>query len=337
MMRSISKTTMAIALIFMVFTASAELVTKQTTAVGIGPSKSEAIHDGLLQAAGQAFGFNGNENAQFSLGLKNTEGTLGIVAALNTTMSLLTNIPQNNPITGYELLDAKQMDDGKWQASVTLFYAEIEGLDPDSNRPSVVVNFGAEIDGQKLENIIENILVDSKNFDVLERDNAAIFDEERFFIESGDAGRDQIARVGKAIGADYLITGNIYPPSGFANREYKIVASNETRYNTSLKIKYSYKILEFSSRKIIASESNAFSFSERSKKPIGAQNVTDGMLKDIADEIVTKTFALILPDEPLSVSSPVSNTDADSKSTPKKSSKQKSKETIQAKKHKFLN
>jgi hypothetical protein len=89
--------------------------------------------------------------------------------------------------------------------------------------------------------------------------------------------------------------GHFSSPKGQVNDEYLIKASNQVLYDTNITMEYSYKVLEFSSRRIKLSRTGHLTVSERSKRKLGINSIINTMLYDVAEEVVSETFDAIYP------------------------------------------
>ena len=79
-----------------------------------------------------------------------------------------------------------------------------------------VVRVGIDVDVQNVWNLqdefrssVEALLTQGRRFGVLDRSRPDVYEAEKQLLQSGDAGPGERARLGKVLGADYLLYGVI--------------------------------------------------------------------------------------------------------------------------------
>lgn len=250
-------------------------VTEATmTATGNGLSRDEAVQAALVSAAGQAFGIQ--LSAQSSSASLAAEATTNqgnenaYLTVLNKEVTQRVNSPNNSPILGYTIDNVSQ-NGPSWEATVTLRYAKFEQMGAKSERRSIIVVTQEKRFRDLLINNIEQALVGSRRFDVLNRDNQALFEQEKAFVTGSDAAAAEVARLGQASGADYLVVAS-FPSMGISNNQRETIRlTGEVLVQSSVSGTVSIEVIEFSSRKLKWSGTEKFSATYKGASAVGNQ------------------------------------------------------------------
>ena len=221
---------------------------------GNGASRQAAIAGALADAAAQAFGVVIDASMVSEIASIETSTSEGddsqVLDALNARVSTRLQRPGNRPILGYRVVRADRGANGWWEAEVVLRYASYRKLGaPSSRRTVVVAARGGPYKGL-VADVVEKALVDSRRFDILDRDDRDFYDQEKLFIQGGDAARAEIARLGNALGADYLVIAEL-DDLGIVNNQHETIRlTGEVLVRSSFSGKLRMQVVEFSSRKV---------------------------------------------------------------------------------------
>lgn len=268
---------MWLALLFLglfVTVANAQVTEATMTATGNGLSREEAIQSALVSAAGQAFGIQ--IDAQSSSASMAAEATSNqasenlYLSVLNKEVTQRVNAPNNSPILGYNIDNVFQAGPS-WEATVTLRYARFEQIGASSDRRSMVVVTQEKRFRELLLNNIEQALVGSRRFDVLNRESQALFEQEKAFITGGDAAAAEVARLGQASGADYMVVASFPSMSISNNQRETIRLTGEVIVRSSVSGAVSIEVIEFASRKLKWSGTEKFSATYQGATAVGNQ------------------------------------------------------------------
>lgn len=294
-----TRTALAVAMFWLVSGISQAQVTEATmTATGNGLSRDEAVQAALVGAAGQAFGIK--LNAQSSSASLAAEATTGqgtenaYLSILNKEVSQRVNSPSNSPILGYSV-DSLSQNGSSWEATVTLRYAKFEQVGAKSDRRSMIVVTQDKRFRDLLINNIEQALVGSRRFDVLNRDNQALFEQEKAFVTGSDAAAAEVARLGQASGADYLVVAS-FPSLGISNNQRETIRlTGEVLVQSSVSGSVSIEVIEFSSRKLKWSGTEKFSATYKGASAVSTQAlsklVSNASLK-LVDQLVEAIYPI---------------------------------------------
>lgn len=278
--------------------SSAQVTEAAITADGVGVSRDAAIEDALVSAASQAFGVRLNSssisnNVQLDAATDDEEHNV-MISSLNKVIQKELNSPQNAPILGYDILSIDQFNDNEWQATVELRYAKYEQIGSDSNRRSVVVTSKNKRYKQMLIETVSESVVNSRRFDVLNRENDEFFQDEKMFIMSSDAGAAEMSRLSQASGADYLIIADL-PSLGISNNQRETIhMTGEVLVKSSVSGALRLQVIEFSSRKLKWQGTEKFGATYKDVSAIGPVTLSK-LINNAANVLIDKMVAAIYP------------------------------------------
>lgn len=291
-----------VAALLLVLGAAAPLyaqVTEQSvSADGSGLTQEEAVQSALVNAASQAFGFQLQAVTQVQ-GVSvdasvNGQDQSTYLSAINKQVQQRLNSSGNNPILGYTVDQAFATGQTGWQATVTMRYATYEKLGAASDRRGVVVTTQDKRYRDLLLGNVEQSLVASRRFDVLNRDNQALFEQEKSFIESDDAAQVEVARLGQAAGADYLVIVQLQN-FGLANNQRETIhMTGEVLVKSSVSGALKLEVIEFASRKVKWSGSQKFGATYKGASAVGSAAL-GGLISAAADKLVDRMVTAIYP------------------------------------------
>lgn len=273
-------------------------VTEATmTATGNGLSRDEAVQAALVSAAGQAFGIKlSAQSTSSSLAAEattNQGNENAYLSVLNKEVTQRVNSPNNSPILGYTI-DSVSQNGPSWEATVTLRYAKFEQMGVKSERRSMIVVTQEKRFRDLLINNIEQALVGSRRFDVLNRDNQALFEQEKAFVTGSDAAAAEVARLGQASGADYLVVAS-FPSLGISNNQRETIRlTGEVLVQSSVSGTVSIEVIEFSSRKLKWSGTEKFSATYKGASAVGNQALSK-LVSNASVKLVDQLVEAIYP------------------------------------------
>ncbi|WP_297447296.1 CsgG/HfaB family protein [uncultured Campylobacter sp.] len=225
--------------------------TKSSTGEGVGLTREEAINNAIIEAVGKMGGVNINSlrksnSSVFSNGLDTT-----IQDHYSEQISKATK----GRVDSYEINSIEQDENGKYMANVTIFKTtttkkyQAPGLSAD-NRRSISV-FDSTPDptkrgiGAVLQQKIITNLLQSRKFNVLDRDSNGYYEMEKALIQSGNAAKDEIYKLKNVLGTDYILLFSISALDG------KQKTSNLTgKSKMEAEVVIDYRVLLFATRQI---------------------------------------------------------------------------------------
>lgn len=277
---------------------SAQVSEATMSAEGTGLTREAAIQSALVNAASQAFGVDLQSSMQSvtvaaDTVVDNQEHNL-MLSALNKNVQQVLRTPGNAPILGYSVDYASQLAEAGWEAGVTLRYAKFERLGADSQRRSVVVVGKHPRYGALLNRTVGESLIGSRRFDVLTRENDAIFESEKDFILSEDTALAEMSRLSQASGADYLVIAELAQLGISNNQRETIQMTGEVLVKSSVSGALRLQIVEFASRKVKWSGTQKFGGTYEGASSIGASTLS-ALIGKAADTLVESMVAAIYP------------------------------------------
>ncbi len=208
--------------LFNFFLALAEesFITVRKQVVGYGSTENEAVQNAIIEAIKQVYGFS-LEGAT-TLQTKETEKISGDIN-LNIQKNSIARVLMEKYkgfVDSYRILQVKKESPDSYKAIVEVYIKKYvpPGLNPDNRRKLAVYPFKVEenhlpLPKQKVEEIftdtLTNYMVHSRKFTVLERVDKTALNREVMEVASNLADRREIVKLGRRLGADYLLIGKV--------------------------------------------------------------------------------------------------------------------------------
>ena len=280
--------------------AQAQVVEATERATATGTSKRQAIEAAVVQATGQAFGMTVNAVTSTSDSMTvtggETAGSSKFLTKVNDQVQQKIKSSTNNPITGYSVDGLKQLPNSLWEATVTIKYAKFKAIGQKSDRRSMVVITNEQKYKELLIGDFSRALVGTRRFDVLNRENQNLFEKEKAFITGGDAAKAEVARLGQATGADYLVIVNLQGLNIANDRREKIAMTGETLVSSGASGTVSVEVIEFASRKVKWTGSEKFSGNYGGATSVSTSNLS-ALISGASSKLVNQLVASIYPIE----------------------------------------
>jgi hypothetical protein len=279
--------------------AAAAQVTEATiTAEGSGMTRDEAVAAALASAAGQAFGVELNASSvsetMAAEAVTDTSSENVMLSAVNRSVVQVVKSPTNSPILGFTIDSAGQGIGNTWDAQVTLRYAKYQKLGGDTDRRGVVVMANDKRYRSLLTSTVSESLVASRRFDVLNRDHAALFEDEKDFVLGSDAGSAEVARLSLATGADYLLIAELQSLGIRNNMRETIRMTGEVLVKSAVSGTLKLQMIEFSTRKVKWSSSEKFGGTYEGVSSIGSGTLGK-LIGNAADKLMDRLVTGIYP------------------------------------------
>jgi hypothetical protein len=285
-------------LILFSHTGFAQVMEMSAAGEGSGVTREQAVAAALTSAAGQAFGVTidaATVSNSLAIEASDNSGSSSLMMnQLNQVVAQRVSSPGNKPILGYTINFANESGAGVWKAGVTMRYAQFKKLGGTSDRRSVVVTSNEKRYRDLLTTTVGQSIVASRRFDVLNRENAALFNQEAAFIQGSDAANAEVARLGQASGADYIVIAEIQGLSLANNQRQTIQMTGEVLVRSSVSGILKLQVVEFSSRKVKWSASEKFGGTYGGVSSISDQTLI-GLVSGAADKLVQKMISSIYP------------------------------------------
>jgi hypothetical protein len=149
----------------------------------------------------------------------------------------------------YDILSVSQEGSSLWKAEVGIEYAAYQELGTPSTRRTVVVAALGEYRSVKFAEKVQDSLVATRRFDVLERNISEVFEKEKKFLRGADSADGEIARLANVKGADYMFLVEIRNPV-VVNQTEIIKLTGESKRHSRVSFEIRAQILETASREL---------------------------------------------------------------------------------------
>ncbi|EQB3222606.1 CsgG/HfaB family protein [Campylobacter upsaliensis] len=267
--------------------------TQSSTGEGVGLTREEAINSAIIEAVGKMGGVNINSlrksnSSVFSNGLDTT-----IQDHYSEQISKATK----GRVDSYEINSIEQDENGKYMANVTIFKTtttkkyQAPGLSAD-NRRSISV-FDSTPDptkrgiGAALQQKIITNLLQSRKFNVLDRDSNGYYEMEKALIQSGNAAKDEIYKLKNVLGTDYILLFSISALDG------KQKTSNLTgKSKMEAEVVIDYRVLLFATRQIKFANTLSMKVALKDDSLSTNEQVLGQIARQISNDILNAIYPL---------------------------------------------
>jgi curli biogenesis system outer membrane secretion channel CsgG len=258
-----------ILLIFFSFaTLFAEVYTKNDVrvyeGVGQGFSRKEAVNNALAEAMEQINGVTINKEVLSEDIVVDSDKDSNSAFIFDSKIKKISH----GRVDSYKIKSVKKDESGRYEAVVeivkkkTSYAYKSPGLNPKNRRALAVIPFeykpkynlyGASIDGRalslRLTQSVVNKITQTRKFSVLDRQNSKYYELEKRFLTSGNSEPSELARLGRRLGVDYFIIGQIldFAMAGESKTNYY---TSETKSKNHAFITLSYRILNVPTQQI---------------------------------------------------------------------------------------
>ncbi|HHY1339020.1 TPA: CsgG/HfaB family protein [Campylobacter jejuni] len=265
--------------------------TKQAQGEGYGVTYEQAVGKALADAISRMYGGSLSQSTNFKTKSTKDKNGQNLEKSFNDEIRRATK----GSFDSYEVISKIQTNDGfnvkvVIKKTTTTKKYQAPGLSAD-NRRSITV-FDSTPDaakrgiGSALQQKIISDLLQSRKFNVLDRDSSGYYEMEKALIKSGDAASDEVYKLKNVLATDYILLFSI---SGL---EGKQKTSNLTgKSKTEIEVIVDYRVLLFATRQI--KFSNTLSMKVNLKDNSLSANET--ALKQIANRISGDILNAIYP------------------------------------------
>ncbi|HFU5770448.1 TPA: CsgG/HfaB family protein [Campylobacter jejuni] len=265
--------------------------TKQAQGEGYGVTYEQAVGKALADAIFRMYGGSLSQSTNFKTKSTKDKNGQNLEKSFNDEIRRATK----GSFDSYEVISKIQTNDGfnvkvVIKKTTTTKKYQAPGLSAD-NRRSITV-FDSTPDaakrgiGSALQQKIISDLLQSRKFNVLDRDSSGYYEMEKALIKSGDAASDEVYKLKNVLATDYILLFSI---SGL---EGKQKTSNLTgKSKTEIEVIVDYRVLLFATRQI--KFSNTLSMKVNLKD--NSLSANEAALKQIANRILGDILNAIYP------------------------------------------
>ena len=176
------------------------------------------------------------------------------------------------------------------------------GLDPNNRRrlavvPGYVSDFSFEISGENKSSIrvaddltrsLITAITKTRKFTVLDRENGDAYYREKAIINSGDAAKDELLKLGNVLGADYLLVFDLEEFGLSEGKASTITTGKATGKKANVRIHY--RVLAMATRQVKFSNDIATSFKVKGDHAYAV--AIQDIAKAVTDEIIASIYPL---------------------------------------------
>lgn len=225
--------------------------TKSSTGEGVGITREAAINNAIIEAVGKMSGVNINAlKKSHTSSTSDNKGT-NIQDSYSEEISRATKGRADT----FEVNSIEQDDKGNYIANVTIYKTtttkkyKAPGQSASNRRSITVFNATPDINkrgiGNNLQQQIITDLLQSRKFNVLERDTPGYYEMEKSLIKSGDAASDEVYKLKNVLATDYILLFSVSDIDGGVKK------SNLTgKTKVEVEMKVDYRVLLFATRQI---------------------------------------------------------------------------------------
>ena len=290
---------------------------------GRAASEREALEDALQNAAFQICGANVKSETSSKISVSVRGDSVEIVEGINRQIKLSTGQDECR-LAGYEVL-AVERDGSDVGVRVQVTYSTYRVPGPAVERRRLaVLDFGLDevrlygsggrreqrsggrmvrrgvaLDYDLIRNLqerfqarIEELLVQGRRFAVLDRRSPEVYEREKELLQSADVDPAEAARVGKVMGADYLLYGTL---DGLAVEEERkeITLTGERRKRVIGSVRVRFAVLAVATRQV--KWSSSLELERIVAEDLRPEQVGEELLDELAIHIVDELTENIYP------------------------------------------
>jgi TolB-like protein len=294
---------------------SAKVEVRYLSVEGVGSTRAQAIRDGLIEAIKQTNGVKIAVKRSYYKKIKQAGITIDGDSSSGFSVSEQTRKhiveATRGFVRNYSITSAQKMD-GQWHVRLRIKFKSYKtpGLNPNKRRRIAIIPFesknsyvilnnnesGRQISKRFTQALISKI-TQSRKFTVLDRENSKYYQGEKNFILSGDSGKQELLKLGKRLGSDYLLIGQILNFSIDNVTEHNNIGLPETA-SITCNATISYRILAMATQQIKWSETFSKSFELEQNS---AEAMTAEASQKISSVILGNILANIYPPKVIAV------------------------------------
>lgn len=269
-----------------------ETTTKSSSGEGVGVTREDAINKAVVEAISKMQGvkINAVNSSNVFMTASSQDGTV-LVDAYKNEISKVTN----GRADSYDINSVNQDADGRYIANVTIYNTKTSkrykapGMSPSSRRSMIVLGHsqgGYYELTRTLKQKFINKFVQSRKFNVLDRQHGQAHAMEKSFIQSGNAMNDELYKLGQGLGTDYMFVYTV--TAAHADAQTSNLTGRE-KFKAQLSI--DYQVILFSTRQV--KYSNTLSIDADLKD--GSLKATHNALDKVVGQITNQVLEAIYP------------------------------------------
>jgi curli biogenesis system outer membrane secretion channel CsgG len=305
-MKIIIRIFVALAL-FTVMSTTTYAATKTVTvdAAGFGSTQDNAIRSALTSAVSQVNGVS-LSSREITANTAVTASKTNIIgetesAEININSELSASTATKGQVHSYDILELHQQDDGTYKVnlSVKVYHYDVPTssnrkrlaiLSPKTSTTSYSLfgNLRASGVSDYVGGLLEQEIVQTRKFSVLSRSDLDDISSELALISSDSTSPEEKAKLGRLLGADYLLIPSITKASGSTTSE-KIKVTGQTKTTSYGVVEIAIKVVVPATGEIKFSDT----YSATTSRPIGAKLFDYAVSKAVKD-LIDRIYPLLI-------------------------------------------
>ena len=280
---------------------------------GSGSTRASAVRNALIEAVKQTQGVAISAKRAYSKSIK--ESGISIDGDSSHGVSITEHSVKKIKeatrgfIRNYRIVDSYKQA-GEWiiKVRIKMLKYKTPGFNPQKRRKLSVIPFeyknsymilgnyaSGRIVSKRFTQALVSKITQSRKFTVLDRENSKYYSQEKNFILSQNSAKLELLKLGKRLGSDYLVVGQILNYKVDRVTEHNNIGIPETS-NLVCEATVSYRILAMATQQIKWSETVSASFSlDESASNKSTEAIIALSMDNIAGEILNHILNNIYP------------------------------------------
>ncbi|HEA7842694.1 TPA: hypothetical protein RXM13_000787 [Campylobacter coli] len=266
--------------------------TKQVQGEGYGATYEQAVSKALADAISRMHGGSLSQSTNFKTKSIKDKSGQNLEKSFNDEIRRATK----GSFDSYQVISKIQTDDGfnvkvVIKKTTTTKKYQVPGLSAD-NRRSITV-FDSTPDptkrgiGSALQQKIISDLLQSRKFNVLDRDSNGYYEMEKALIKSGDATSDEVYKLKNVLATDYILLFSI---SGLEGKQKTSNLTGKTK--TEVEVVVDYRVLLFATRQIKFSNTLTMKINLKDDSLSASESALDQIASRISGDILNAIYPL---------------------------------------------
>ena len=276
---------------------------------GQGPTRDEAIKNGLYQAVAQARGVKvgsgdysfGYRSASADINRGGTGKQVEFDAVSVQTAGTLNTTEIAGLVKTYEVIDEKKLSDNTWQVTLKVWVYDHQPVDKSARLRVAVMPIRTTVGSyifaglvmpadtlaDKLSQKLTTALAQTNKFAVLDREHIQEYLHEQKVLFN-TAPIEEQARIGEALGADYMLVGTV-TQAGLRIKNTATEAISHTFKEYDADFAFDYRLIVAPSRQVKFSDSVRLHLeTDEVKKLVKKWEPSDLDYDELADNLIAK-------------------------------------------------
>jgi hypothetical protein len=278
--------------------------------IGEGRSYQEALNNALLEAISQVNG-KSIESSKISLSIEASETTNESEEYYSSdAYSSLVKERTKGAVSGYQIIQSNE-DAGVWQIEVTAQVAKYQASKSSQRKRIVIVPATASQESyqilnnsiksteasQKINQSISDVLVGTRKFSLLDRNNDEMLRKELSVAASDASPTAEAARLGQKLVTDFVLVGKL-EGLGYSTSSKKMRTSDRILTTGSGAATYSYNLIEVATSQVFFSDTVSVRLTHEDINRANRENskaITNAIISKMASKIVKTLTSQIYP------------------------------------------